>query len=110
MNPAAEKAVQSITTIKKWTSIVGGIIACLMIFFGYFLTQRQLEIQHSEEMTELEINFAKEEFKLKSTYPGLVFIVCGTFVGVIVLGKGFYFITKQTNKQDGTPGYLEIKA
>lgn len=106
---AAEHAVQTLPKMRIWISIIGGAISIAMIISGYCLTQRQLRIEISEKITEVEVNLQKEEFKLKSTYPGLVFIICGTVIATVVLGKGFYFMTKQTNKKTGEPGATEIK-
>ena len=109
LSTAAEQAIQSLPRMRIWISIISGLVAIVMIISGYKLTQRQLQLQISDKTTEIEANLAKEEFKLKSTYPGLVFIICGTVIGTMVLGKGFYFKTRQTNKETGDPGFTEIK-
>ncbi len=110
MTTVAEHATQQIPTMRRWSSVIGGLVALAMIILGFYLTQRQLDIKISEKTTELAINTKKEEFKLKSTYPGLVFIICGTVLGAVTIARPIHFITKHKDEKAGEPGSTEIKA
>ena len=77
----AEDALKTHSATRMWYLLIGGILCVLMIVFGYFLTQRQMEIIAPKTMTEVELNVKKDLYKFKSTYPGLVLIICGTILG-----------------------------
>ncbi len=86
-----------------------------MFVGGFLLTQRQIGISADQptdqsKESELTLNVKNEEFKLRSTYPGLVLIVCGTALAVVLVRKRFYFKTQHQDKQNNIPGFTELES
>jgi TRAP-type C4-dicarboxylate transport system permease small subunit len=85
--------------------VVCSMISAIMIIGGWRLTQRQIDLGQSSGTTQVDMKMT--EFKLKSTYPGIAFILCGTFLMIAVVRKEIFFKTQ--HKDDNHPGYTEIR-
>ena len=112
---AAEDAIRAHSKTRIWYLSVGGLIAISMVIFGYALTQRQLDLQGTygqtqSEETELTLDLRKEGFRLRSTYPGLVLIVCGTALAIVLIWKRFYFKTQHKDERNQIPGFTELES
>lgn len=113
---AAQDAIRAHSKTRIWYLVIGGSIAFAMVGCGFLLTQRQVNVAaeggagDQSQPTEMAINMQKEEFKLRSTYPGLVLIVCGTVLAVALVWKGFYFKTQHKDSEAGIPGFTELKS
>ena len=112
---AAEDAIKAHSTTRIWYLIIGGVIAFVMVLAGLFLTQRQLDLSAQGNMqdvkaTEFTVDLKKEAFKLRSTYPGLVLIVCGTGLAVVLIRKRFYFKTQHKDEKNNIPGFTELES
>ena len=110
----AEDAIKAHSLTRIWYLIIGGVIAFAMVGFGWYLTQRQIDtaaVQKADpQQTDLTLNLKQEEFKLRSTYPGLVLIVCGTSLAVVLIRKRFYFKTQHKDETNRIPGFTEMES
>lgn len=103
----AEDAVKS---QRKY--VIGLLIACFLLAFamiitGYCLTQQQIGARQGTGQTELELK--QTELKLKSTYPGIAFITCGTLIMLGLLNRRVKFKTQHKDEKNNVPGFTEIE-
>ena len=84
--------------------IMCSIVSLAMIVGGYLLTQRQIGLGQSGDATEVEMKLA--EFRLRSTFPGVAFIVAGSSLMIAVVRKKIYFKTQ--HRDDTNPGFTEL--
>ena len=104
----AEKAIVAHTKTRIAYLVAGWTIAAIMVFGGWRITQRQIDVLGGEQPKQIELEFSKEQFKLKSTYPGLVLIVCGTWLAAAIVLKKFHFKTQHQDSESKIPGYTEL--
>lgn len=106
----AERAIEVHSRTRIYYLIIGGLLALTMILGGYHLTQRQMDLKLTDTNTEFQLKVINEEFKLKSTYPGLVLIVCGTVLAMTLIRKRFYFETQHKDSDNNIPGHTKLES
>ena len=87
-----------------WVLTMCGLVSLTMIIEGYILTQSQIDLGQSYDATKVEMKLT--EFKLKSTYPGVAFILAGSLLMIAVVRKKIYFKTQ--HKDAANPGFTEL--
>ena len=102
----AENAVKRQAKYNVGLMVLCTVVALVMVVGGCGLTQRQLDLGGPSD-TEMALKL--DEFRLKSTYPGIAFIACGTFLMIALVRKRIRFKTQHKDSPNKIPGYTEIE-
>jgi len=109
----AGKFVENIHKARIATMTIGFILAISLFILGYILTQQDLEQKAGQESALLEsdisMDFKASKFILKNTAPGIILIICGTFIAITTINKTTWVKTQWENKEKGIPGSTEVK-
>ena len=92
--------------------LLGFILAIVLIFLGYSLTQQEIDLKQSNtevEASSITLDFKTRSFALKNTAPGLVLITCGTIIAVASLTRVTRVKTQWKAEENAIPGMTEAK-
>jgi hypothetical protein len=86
--------------------LIGYIASLFLITGGIWLTQRDMDISKDQTNAEVSAKLGQFEFVAKNTAPGIVLILCGTWIVVATIQRKSFAKTQW--KDERHPGFTEI--
>ena len=105
----AERIVHTASQYRFWSMLIGYIASLLLITGGIWLTQRDMDIpkvQANVANVEVSAKLGQFEFVAKNTAPGIVLILCGTWIVVATIQRKSFAKTQWADERH--PGFTEV--
>ena len=92
-----------------WTTLIGGILSLALILAGIWFTQQDFGLPSTNAAAgtgELVAKLGLFKLAAKSTAPGIILIICGTWLATTTVNRKLRARTQWAD--DKNPGYTEV--